>query len=80
MLSMFSVWLLIVAMSFMIKMTSGSESIIDPQCVIDLMHSWLPAFDLLVYLPLGLDNHVTQKLVDSQKQSMNPNHLYWLLI
>ena len=23
----------------MIKMTSGSESIIDPQCVIDLMHS-----------------------------------------
>ena len=35
----------------------------------------LPAFDFLAHLLLGLDNHETQKLVDSQKQSMNRNHL-----
>ena len=34
----------------------------------------LPAFDILAHLLLGLDNRVTQKLVDSQKQSMNRNH------
>ena len=37
------------------------------------------AFDFLAHLLLGLDNHVTQKLVDSQKQSVNRNHLNWLL-
>ena len=35
----------------------------------------LPIFDILAHLLLGLDNHVTQKLVDSQKQPMNRNHL-----
>ena len=29
----------------------------------------LPAFDFLAHLLLGLDNNVTQKLIDSQKQS-----------
>ena len=37
-------------------------------------HGQLPAFDFLVHLLLGLDNHITQKSVDSQKQSMNRNH------
>ena len=70
-------------MSFMFESDSGSESIIDSQCIVDLKNvcSWA-AFDFLPHLLLGLDNHVrglnyhvTQKLVDSQKQSMNRNHL-----
>ena len=40
----------------------------------------LPAFDFLAHLLLGLDNHVTQTLVDSQKQSMNQNHLSELTV
>ena len=32
----------------------------------------LPAFDFLAHLLLGLDNHVTQKLVDSQKAINEP--------
>ena len=34
----------------------------------------LPGFDCLAHLLLGLDNHVIQKLIDSQKQSVNRNH------
>ena len=47
------------------KATSEGESITDPQCVSALknctdVRKQLPAFDFLMQLLLGLDNHVTK--------------------
>ena len=41
---------------------------------LDNRASQLPAFALFWRTSLELDSHVTQKLVDLQKQSMNRNH------